>query len=292
MFPSEQDVSLEDGRILRVSESGDPRGRAVFFLHGTPGSRLLYEEQAKAARRHQIRLIGYDRPGFGGSTPKPGRRVIDEAAHVAAIADALGIDRFAVGGHSGGGPPTLACAAALPKRVVAAVSLASPAPYPAEGLDYFAGMGGSNVADWNLVTSDPRAWEAKAAEQMAMWLSATQDQARAYLSSVLSGVDIATLTDEVSDFMLRQGREGFRAGSAGWREDSVALANPWGFDLPSIRVPFQLWHGRQDRIVPFAHGEWLVAHVPRVDAHLERAEGHLSLIQKYPVVLEWMAAHF
>ena len=292
MSPSEHDVSLADGRTLRVLEDGDPRGRAIFFLHGSPGSRLLYDRQVKAAHRHHIRLVGYDRPGYGGSTPNPGRRMIDEAAHVAAIADALGIDRFAVGGHSGGGPPTLACAAVLPKRVVAAVSLASPAPYPAEGLDYLAGMGELNVADWNLMMSDQPAWEAKTAEETAMMLNATPDQVKAFMSSLLSPVDLAAMTDEVSDFLLRQVRMGLRAGSAGARDDGLASAKPWGFDLSSIRVPLQLWHGGQDRFVPFAHGEWLAAHVPRVDAHLEREEGHISLFQKYPTVLEWMADRF
>jgi pimeloyl-ACP methyl ester carboxylesterase len=292
MPPSEHDVSLADGRTLRVLEEGAPRGRAIFFLHGSPGSRLLYDAQAKAAQRQGIRLIGYDRPGYGGSTPQPGRRMVDEATHVAAIADSLGVDRFAVGGHSGGGPPTLACAATLPKRVVAAVSLASPAPYPAEGLDYFAGMGELNVTDWKLMASDQPAWEAKTTEDMSMMLNATKEQVQAYMSSLLSPVDLEALTDQVSDFLFRQVREGLRAGSAGARDDSLALAKPWGFDLSSIRVPVQLWHGKQDQFVPFAHGEWLAARVPRVDAHLEREEGHLSLIQKFPTVLEWMAARF
>jgi pimeloyl-ACP methyl ester carboxylesterase len=290
--PSERDVHLRDGRTLRVLEEGNPRGRPIFFLHGTPGSRLMYEKDSEDAGLHGIRLIGHDRPGYGGSTPKPGRRIVDEAADVAAIADALGVDRFAVAGISGGGPPTLACAATLPDRVVAAVSLASPAPYPAEGLDWLAGAGEMNVADFNLMMSDQSAWEAKNAEDSAMMMNATPEQVTAYLSSLLSDVDRAALTDELAGFLLRQAREGLKEGIAGPRDDSLAQVKPWGFELSAIRVPLQLWHGTQDRFVPFSHGQWLAARLPRAEIHLEPNEGHLSMMRKVPSSLHWLAAHF
>jgi pimeloyl-ACP methyl ester carboxylesterase len=290
--PYERDVHLADGRTLRVLEEGDPRGRPIFFHHGTPGSRLLYEKDSKDANLRGIRLIGHDRPGYGGSTPKPGRRIVDEAADVTAIADALGVDRFAVGGISGGGPPTLACAATLPDRVVAAVCMASPAPYPAEGLDWLAGAGERNVADFNLMLSDQSAWEVKTAEDTAMMMNATQEQMTAYLSSLLSDVDRAALTDELAGFLMRHVREGLKGGIAGARDDSLAQVKPWGFELSAIRVPLQLWHGKQDRFVPFSHGQWLAARLPGAELHLEPNEGHLSLISKIPASFDWLASHF
>jgi pimeloyl-ACP methyl ester carboxylesterase len=292
MSPSERDVHLSDGRTLRVLEDGDPHGRPVFYFHGTPGSRLLFEKSVQHAKAHGIRLIGHDRPGYGGSTPKPGRRIVDEAADVAAIADALGLDRFAVLGHSGGGPPTLACAAALPKRLVAAASLASPAPYPAEGMDWLAGMGELNVADFTLMMSDQPAWEAKTAEDNAMMMNATPEQMRAYMSSLISDVDSAALTEELAGFLLRQFREGIKSGIAGPRDDTLAQVKPWGFELSAIRVPLQLWHGKLDQFVPFSHGQWLAAHLPRAEIHLEPKDGHISLVGRYPSITEWLVSHF
>jgi len=290
---SERDVRTKDGRTLRILEAGDPHGRPVFFLHGTPGSRLLFEHQVADARHHKIRLIGHDRPGYGGSTPKPGRRVADEAADVATIADALGFDRFAVYGHSGGGAPSLACAALLRDRVVAAACMAGVAPYPAAGLDWLAGMGELNVEDFRLMLKDPVAWEAKTAEDAAMLLQATPAQMTAYISTLLSDADRAVMTDQLIEFLLRQGQEGLRPGIAGARDDGYAQIKPWGFELSAIRVPLQLWHGRQDKFVPFAHGEWLAAHLPQAEIHLERKEGHATLmITKLPAVHEWLVSHF
>lgn len=288
----ERDVHLPDGRTLRVLEDGDPRGRPIFYLHGTPGSRLLEERQVSEAARLGVRLIGYDRPGYGGSTPQRGRAVADGARDVAAIADAMGVDRFAVMGHSGGGPHSLACAATLPKRVVAASSLASPAPFTADGLDYFAGMGELNVEDIKLMMRDPAAWEAKSAEDNAMMMNATQDQVVAYLSSLLSDVDRAALDDELASFLIRQAREGLKGGGAGSRDDSLAGFKPWGFELSAVRVPLQLWHGKQDRFVPFPHGVWLAAQLPRAEAHLDPNEGHLTLVAQYPSIMEWLSSHF
>jgi pimeloyl-ACP methyl ester carboxylesterase len=292
MPATELDVHLPDGRTLRVLEDGELHGKPIFYLHGTPGSRLLEDRQVEEARRMGIRLIGYDRPGYGGSTPKRGRTVADGARDVAAIADALGVDRFAVMGHSGGGPHSLACAAILPQRVVAASSLASPAPYPAEGIDYFAGMGELNVEDIKLMMRDEAAWEAKSAEDNAMMMKANPDEVKAYLASLLSDADRAALDEELAGFLLRQMREGLKGGGAGSRDDSLAGFRPWGFEVSGISVPLQLWHGKQDRFVPFSHGEWLAAHAPRAEAHLDPNGGHLTLVNQYPEIMEWLKSHF
>src|SRR5215472_10202335 len=154
-------VHTADGRVLAVEEGGDPAGRPVLVHGGTPNSRRLYGPHADDAAERGLRLISYDRPGYGGSSPQPGRTVADCAADVRAICADLGIDRLATWGISGGGPHVLACAALLPDLVCAAASLASVAPFDADGLDYFAGMGQGNVDDTRLFLADEVAARAK-----------------------------------------------------------------------------------------------------------------------------------
>src|SRR4051794_41873965 len=132
-------VTTSSGRALRVHSAGDPAGPTVFVLHGSPSSGMLYPPNVHDAAAHGLRLVSYDRPGYGGSTPHPGRRVADAAADVGAIADHLGLDRFAVWGHSGGGPHALACAALAGGRRGATAALSGPPPPPARGRGRAAG---------------------------------------------------------------------------------------------------------------------------------------------------------
>jgi pimeloyl-ACP methyl ester carboxylesterase len=154
MNTNSRTVSTENGRKLRVIEAGQPDGVPISAHHGTPGSRLLYQPWVKDAESRGIRLISYDRPGYGGSTPQPGRTVASAAEDVAAIAKELNLDRLSVWGKSGGGPHALACAALLPDLVVAAAALASLAPYPADDLDWFAGMGQDNIDELNAALDE------------------------------------------------------------------------------------------------------------------------------------------
>jgi pimeloyl-ACP methyl ester carboxylesterase len=286
-------VPRPHGRTLRARDDGVPDGVPVFGFHGTPGCRLMFPGHLAAAQRHGIRLLSYDRPGYGDSSEQRGRTVGDVADDVAAIADHLGIDRFAVWGHSGGGDCALACAARLGPRVVAAASLAGVAPYPAEGLDPMAGAGEPNRADFELMLNDPAAWEAKNAAEAAAMANATPEAAKAFLTGLCSPVDLAALTDPLAEFLAVQIREAMKHGWAGLRDDNLADVRPWGFDLAAIRVPVQLWHGDQDRFVPFAHGQWLAARIPGVDAHLQPGEGHLTLyVDRVPEAEAWLAAQF
>ena len=141
-------ANARDGRTLRVVEAGIPDGVPILVHHGTPGSGLFYPPWVSDAEERGIRLLGYDRPGYGSSTPSPGRSVASAADDVVAIAEALGLKRLSTWGLSGGGPHALACAALLPNLVVAAAALAPPAPYGSDGLDWFAGMGEQNVVEF------------------------------------------------------------------------------------------------------------------------------------------------
>jgi pimeloyl-ACP methyl ester carboxylesterase len=287
----EATVRAKDGRELRIVEAGAADGLAVLVHNGTPMSRLLFQPCVEDAEERGIRLIGYDRPGYGGSTPHPGRNVADAARDVAAIADALDIDRLATWGISGGGPHALACAALLPERVVAAASLASIAPYPAKGLDWFGGMGEANVAEFGLTLEGREALKPFLRHERDAMLAAGPAGLANAMRTLLSPTDHAVFTGETADYMF----EAFRAGSEerldGWLDDDLAFAKPWGFELEQIEVPVLLWQGAEDRFVPFAHGEWLARRIPAVDARLSRDDGHLTLlVRRLGEVHGWLVA--
>ena len=286
-------VDTPDGRVLRVEEAGDARGLPVLTLHGTPGSGLLYSRHAADAKDRGIRLIGYDRPGYGGSTPLPGRAVAHVAADVRAIAAALHIDRLGLWGVSGGGPHALACAALLPDLLVGVGSLASIAPYGDPTLDYFAGMGQENVDDIQLSLVDQPAARAKAERDREGMLSMSPEAMAGAFPTLLSAVDAAAFTPDLSEYLHRWTQEGLAPGIEGWWDDGESTLLHWGFDLASIRVPVQLWHGRHDHFVPFQHGEWLAQRIPGVEAHLTEVDGHVTLLQnRVPEVHAWLLERF
>jgi pimeloyl-ACP methyl ester carboxylesterase len=277
----EHDVVTQDGRALKVLEDGDPAGRPVLVHNGTPNSRLLFEHDVSNARRHGIRLISYDRPGYGGSTRYSGRTVGDCADDVRTIAGALSIDRLAVWGISGGGPHAIACAALLPDLVVAVGVLASLAPWGGEALDYFAGMGELNVEDLSLILEDPVAARAKCEQDRVLMLTQTVPELMEFLDSLLAPVDAAAVTPELGQYLIKSFASGLGTSSDGWWDDGVAMLEPWGFELSAIQTPVLLLHGRQDRFVPFAHGEWLAQAIPGVEARLTDEDGHLTLTEHH-----------
>jgi pimeloyl-ACP methyl ester carboxylesterase len=285
-------VEAGDGRTLAVEDAGDPAGQPVLVHMGTPNTRHLYPPIVADATRRGLRLICYDRPGYGGSTPHPGRTVADCAADVRAICGSLGISRLAMWGISGGGPHLLACAALLPGLVSAAASLASQAPYGAAGLDWFDGMGQANVDDFQLQQTDPVASRAKLEQDRAEFLAATPQDLLGSWQTLLSPVDSAVLTGGLAEYLTRSSQDGLAPGGEGWWDDGVALSGAWGFELSQISVPVLLVHGRQDRFVPFGHGEWLARHIPGVEARLLDNDGHLTLLQRrIPEVHAWLAGH-
>ena len=282
-------VHTPDGRTLAVEDSGDPAGRPILAHMGTPSSRHLYRPNVLDAAQRGLRLISYDRPGYGGSSPQPGRTVADCAADVRAICAELGIDRLATWGISGGGPHVLACAALLPDLVTAAASLASPAPYGAEGLDYFAGMGQENVDDFTLYFADETAARAKTDRDREELLTTPPEDAAKALESLLTPTDAAALRGDLAEYLTYSNQDGLAPGSQGWFDDNCTV-RPWGFDLADITVPVLLLHGRQDMFVPFSHGEWLAAHIPGVEARLLDDDGHLTLLQnRVPEVHAWLS---
>jgi pimeloyl-ACP methyl ester carboxylesterase len=285
-------IRATDGRALAVEDRGDPAGMPVLVHMGTPNSRHLYGPNVSDAIDRGLRLISYDRPGYGESEPHPGRTVADCAADVRAICDTLGISRLAMWGISGGGPHVLACAALLPDLVAAAASLASIAPYGAEGLDWFDGMGQDNVNDFRLVLTDQDAARARLGQWREEALASSAETVAQTMDTLLTPTDRAAVTGELAGYLSYTDHEGLAPGVEGWWEDCLAHLGDWGFGLAGIRVPVLLLHGREDMFVPFGHGQWLAAHIPGVEARLLDHDGHLTLLQnQVGNVHAWLADH-
>jgi pimeloyl-ACP methyl ester carboxylesterase len=273
-------ITTRDGRDLRVREEGDPDGYPVVYHHGTPGSRELFGPWVDDAKRRGIRLIGYDRPGYGGSTPRPGRKVADVAADVEAIADELGLDSIATWGISGGGPHALACAALLAERVAAAAALASVAPYDADGLHWLGGMGESNVDEFRAALEGRPALERWMDVHLPEIREADSEAVADALRSLLTPVDAAALSGELASFFVSSIRTGIAERADGWIDDDLAFVASWDFGLADITVPLVVWQGDHDLFVPPAHGAWLAAHLPQAETHLSAEDGHITLAER------------
>jgi pimeloyl-ACP methyl ester carboxylesterase len=280
-------VKTPDGRTLAVEDAGDPGGRPVMVHVGTPGSRHLHGRTVADAAARGLRLISYDRPGYGDSTPQPGRTMADCASDARIICAALGIERLAMWGLSGGGPHLLACAALLPGLVTAAASLSSLAPYDAEGLDWLAGFSPDAVDEARLTRTDETAARAMFEKDREELLAASPTElARQWATGRPPGDDPAFLVDEAICM-----QQAMTAGIEGAWDDCRAQLIPWGFDVDQISIPVLLMHGRRDKAVPFSHGQWLAAHIPGVEARLFDNEGHGTLREnRIGEVHAWLAA--
>jgi pimeloyl-ACP methyl ester carboxylesterase len=268
-------ITMPDGRDLDVLLAGPPGGLPLVIHEGTPIGLVLYPPRVQAAQDRNLRVILAARPGYERSTPRPGRRVVDVAADIAAVLDELGLDTFVTAGWSGGGPHALACAAALPGRCLAAASVAGVAPYGAEGLDWSAGMGPENIAEFEASVKGPAALTEFLDAEAASLGSVTGEQVAASLGGLISAADQAALTGEFADYIAAGLRAAVSTGIAGWRDDDLAFVQDWGFSLDGARAT--IWQGGQDLMVPFAHGQWLAARIRGARAHLLSGDGHLTL---------------
>jgi pimeloyl-ACP methyl ester carboxylesterase len=193
------------------------------------------------------------------------------------VLDAVGASTAVTIGWSGGGPHALACAALLPGRITAAALIAGVAPYPADGLDYLGGMGAENIEEFNAALHGAEALIAFKERNWPIFRVMTGGEVAAAFGDLIDEVDRGALTGEFADWQARAIREGLRQSYWGWFDDDMAFIRPWGFALEAIVVPVHVWQGRHDRMVPFAHGEWLASHIPTAVPHLLDDQGHLSL---------------
>jgi pimeloyl-ACP methyl ester carboxylesterase len=271
-------LTLADGRRLDVYLEGPAQGTPLLYFHGTPSSGIPAAGFVNAVTDRGLRYVAWSRPGYGDSTRQPGRSIADVAADTAAVLDWLGAERAYALGWSGGGPHAMAVAALLPERITAASTIGGVAPYPAEGIDWFEGMGPENIEEFGASLEGPEALIAFKERAWPIWSKVTGPEVAEAFGGLIDDVDRGSLTGEFAEEVAASTREGLRNGYWGWFDDDMAFNRSWGFDLESIRVPVHLWQGEHDRMVPYAHGKWLAAHCGSACPHLYAEHGHLTLV--------------
>jgi len=278
MTPEPMPFELSDGRSVDLYVDGPPDGVPLVSHHGTPGAGVPYGPFVRAAADRGMRWVSYSRPGYAGSIRDEGRSVADCVRDVVAIVDHLGAGRFYTTGGSGGGPHTLACAALLPDRVAACGAIACVAPFRADGLEWTAGMGPENIEEFGAAQAGPDTLERYLEGEAPGLREATSaDELVETMAGLLPPVDRDALSGEYAEATIESMHRSVRNGIWGWFDDDMAFLTDWGFSLDAIEAPVALWQGRQDKMVPFGHGEWLVAHTPGARPHLLDDQGHLSI---------------
>jgi pimeloyl-ACP methyl ester carboxylesterase len=253
-------IRTPDGRAICVAEYGDPSGAPILSFHGTPGCRLLSAQQHELGfepliRDIGVRLIRYDRPGYGRSDRRRGRQVVDTAEDVATITDALGIDRLAVHGGSAGAHHALAAAAVLSDRMSRVAAVAPMAPYAELGY--------------------------------GVWTAGQDAGVKEYIGWVLDGEDTMAVKFPAEDANEKRDAdpddprqasvfEQTRDGIGGWVDDEAAAMRSWGFDPASITTPTAIWYDPDERVLPHQHAEWLAARIPGAELIVTKALGHGS----------------
>jgi pimeloyl-ACP methyl ester carboxylesterase len=307
----ERGVAREVGvtQVIRVSGErgvavdcwGDPNGFPVFLLHGTPGSRKGPVPRASVLYRLGVRLICYDRPGYGDSERDKGRRVASAGGDVLAIADALGLGEFGIVGRSGGGPHALACAALISEERLRSVAvLVGLAPSDAEDLDWFGGMTDSNVDEYGKASCDADDAEAAilAEEVVTADLTKRAEEIRrdpetllARIKAEMAGPDERIVADvAIYRQLMRTYQEAVKQGADGWIDDVLAFRRPWGFALEDIKVPVLLWHGEEDVFSPAEHSRWLAKRIPMAKIEVQEGAAHFDAVRVLPRLLARLMA--
>ena len=285
MDTERRSLTRPDGRVIEFLVAGPADGLPLVLHEGTPCGLVLYPPTVRAAEIRGLRVVLAARPGYEGSTPRPGRRVVDVAEDTGAVLDDLGAGTFVTLGWSGGGPHALACAATLPGRCLAAASIAGVAPYAAKGLDWLAGMGPENVAEFGAAVRGEAVLTTFLDHEAVMLSTLTGESVAKSLGGLVIEADKAVLTGEFAGHVAACLRTAVSSGIAGWRDDDLAFVQDWGFSLgwespspaPGDPAPVTVWQGDQDQMVPFAHGQWLAARVRGARVHLMPGDGHLSM---------------
>jgi len=260
-------------------------------MHGTPGSRTGPNPRGILLHRLGVRLIGYDRPGYGESTRQQGRSVVDAAADVEDIANDLGLDEFAVVGRSGGGPHALACAARLPHLVKKVALLVTLGPSDADDLDWYQGMGGWNNREYRMIDRDDSG-SLSAIVRRAEKIRADPEELLRSLENDLSEQDRRIVDDiEMRELLMGTYEEALKNGAQGWLDDVVAFRRPWGFDPDEIKAPALFWHGADDGFSPVEHTRWLADRVPQSERWIENNASHFSAFEVFPTILAWIVGN-
>jgi pimeloyl-ACP methyl ester carboxylesterase len=273
-------VPVGDGRVVDVV-TNDVDGPAILFHHGTPNAANSYPPFVTAATAAGFRWVSTSRAGYGDSSRRPERSIADNCADAAAVLTHLQVDRFVAAGWSGGGPHALACGALLAPRCAAVLCVGGVAPLlDAEqaGLDWYDGMGPENHEEFQAALAGEPALRRYLEPERDNLVDIGGAQVIAALGGLVDDADKAVLTGEFAEDYAGSFREGLRVSVDGWVDDDLAFVRDWGFDLAEVGVAVSLWQGTDDRMVPFAHGQFLADRLPEVRPHLLAGEGHLSVL--------------
>ncbi|MBF9129561.1 alpha/beta hydrolase [Plantactinospora sp. S1510] len=283
-----------DSKRVAYEVSGAPDGFPVFLMHGTPGSRRGPKPRGIVLHRLGVKLISYDRPGYGDSDRFEGRDVADAARDVELIADTLGLARFSIAGRSGGGPHALACAADehLRRRVLRVAVLVSLAPSDAAELDWFDGMNAGNVRGFGADATDT----ASMVEEIRRRAERTAEDPRFLLEDVMREMTAADRRVVNSPAMRRLIADTYeialKTGPYGWIDDVLALRRSWKFDLHDIdarATKIRLWHGADDTFAPPSHAQWLGTQLPGAEIEVQPGAAHFDAMEALPRILHWLA---
>jgi pimeloyl-ACP methyl ester carboxylesterase len=266
-----------DGRTVALVELGDPAGAPVFLFHGTPDSRLGKEFVDAPARERGLRVLCPDRGGIGGSDPVPGRTIAGYADEVLALADVLGVDRFATIGYSAGGPFALACAAGCGPRVTGTALMAGTGPID-DRPGAREGLAPSDLELLDLIENHPR----RAATMLRIQRLVTRlapGKATEQVAAELSAPDREFLARHSAAETMGFFVESLRQGPAGVIEEYRLWAHPWHLDWSAVTTPVEIFQGEEDGMVPVHHAEDIAARLPDGIGRLHRlpATGHLSI---------------
>jgi pimeloyl-ACP methyl ester carboxylesterase len=281
-----------DERLLRVRDAGDPAGQPVVYFHGTPGSRLDMAFADEIAVEAGVRLISFDRPGYGRSTPAR-FGLVSVARDAEAVADELGVGRFATLGQSGGGPFSLAAAAVLGDRVRRAgvASGAGPFDRVPDALDALDENDSRALA---LLPDDVEGAARGFADGFEPLVASFREQEGTAImvgfAPALSDRDREILQDtRLATAVGTSMKEALRQGPTGGGWDNVAWVGPWEIDPATITCPVHLWYGDEDRFCSPSHGVWLRDNVPHAELTLRTGEGHLGFIEHAREILDTLA---
>lgn len=276
-------VVLPDGRRLGYMEYGDPDGTPVLGFHGTPGSRFMLRLAHGVAKELGIRLLAPERPGFGLSTFHKGRSLASWARDMEAFTQALGVERFAVAGVSGGGPYAAACAAMLPERVTA-VALVSPIG-PMAGAEKPDSVGWGHYCLFRLFPRIPGVMAGLLTVGRLFFLYAPQVVFTLIFGRSAPSDWKVLSRREVRRNLIEGVAEGFRPGIRGGVEELRVFSRPWGVPLAEIRAPCFLWQGLADRNVPVRAALRLGDFVPHCQVFKIEGAGHYWVFDNIRLVL-------
>jgi pimeloyl-ACP methyl ester carboxylesterase len=276
MTRGRQRVRMNDGRFVSFTSLGDESGAPVMYFHGTPSSAAevrLFGTSADIAA-HGLRVIAVDRPGSAGSTYQRNREILDWPGDVTAVVDALGIDRFAVLGYSGGGPYALACAHAISDRLTTVTVVSSTAPFDVPGATD--GIAPDSWRFMQLARARPLASRA-ISRVMGFTARWAPRQMVAQAMRALPPADAAVLRDpELAAAFARMVYETTHGSPRGAQHDTALMIGSWGFDPAFVSTPVTMWHGTEDRNAPPAMARWLASRMPDADLRWLDGEGHVS----------------